>query len=122
MFQSERTDQLIRRRVSKGNTEAESRELLDQLLRTRGAGTLASALHYCDFATADAAEAFAAEFLANAEIYTVTGTREGHAGRVEIVDGRYPFRAACSCGEGFRGYVAKHAAKGVLEAHLNGEG
>lgn len=56
------------------------------------------------------------------EVFTVTGTREGHAGRVEFVGGRYPFRPACSCGTGFRGYVAEHAAQAMLEAHLDGEG
>lgn len=53
------------------------------------------------------------------ELYMTTGTLAGHAGRVDYVGGRYPFRPVCSCGGRFRGYVAEHAAQTVLEAHLN---
>lgn len=54
------------------------------------------------------------------ELYMTTGTLAGHAGRVDYVGGRYPFRPVCSCGEAFWGYVAEHAAQTMLEAHLNG--
>lgn len=59
---SERTEQMIQRRVDQGYNEAESRTLLEELLRTRGAGTLASALYYDGFATALGAGAFAADY------------------------------------------------------------
>lgn len=55
------------------------------------------------------------------ELYMTTGTLAGHAGRVDFVGGRHPFRPVCSCGAAFRGYVAEHAAQIMLEAHLNGE-
>jgi hypothetical protein len=42
-------------------------------------------------------------------------------GRVDVVGGRFPFLPVCVCGQRFRGYVADHAARDVLKAHLNGE-
>jgi hypothetical protein len=36
---------------------------------------------------------------------------------VEVVPGRYPFRPVCSCGHPFRGYVSRHAAEDLAEAH-----
>ena len=41
-----------------------------------------------------------------------------HVGTVEPTGGRYPYRPACTCREGFRGYAAEHAARIVIDAHL----
>lgn len=50
---------LIARRVSKGNNEAQSAALLDELMSTCGRGTLAFALVYEGFATIATAERIA---------------------------------------------------------------
>lgn len=50
---------------------------------------------------------------------TNTATIAKCEARVEVVAGRYPFRPTCSCGEKFPGYVADHAAQGVVDSHLN---
>jgi hypothetical protein len=92
---SERTEQMTRRRVDQGYTEVDSRTLLAELLRTRGAGTLASALCYDGFATALGAEGFAADYFephpdvesaSRPALAVVAGTVE-HSGEGTLVYG-----------------------------------
>jgi hypothetical protein len=45
----------------------------------------------------------------------------GGSASVEVVVGRYPFRPACSCGWTTWGYVADHAARILVDAHVAGE-
>lgn len=50
---------------------------------------------------------------------TAPATAPEHEGRVDVRNAaRYPFVPVCTCGEPFRGYVAAHAAQGVIDAHL----
>lgn len=42
-----------------------------------------------------------------------------HSVSVAATPGRYPYRPVCTCGEQFRGYVARHAAQAVADAHVS---
>jgi hypothetical protein len=50
---------------------------------------------------------------------TTTGSCEARV--IDRAAGRYPFQPACTCGWTWMGYVARHAAQGMVDAHMAGK-
>jgi hypothetical protein len=71
---TQRSEEMVRRRVAGGANEAESRTMLAEFLSTAGKGFMPTALDYNGFATARAAEAFTEAYFADRPSEAATGS------------------------------------------------